>query len=1172
MADGPHGMAPGHDGDDDELVEIELEELTGEAPGPAPSPTGPPGIPLPPGWVTRPPRPVEPPVAAPAPEPAPTSPPPDEGEVDFADIVEVRQPIVEAAEIDLHAERTLIEHEAAAATEASGRAALLLEVARLREGEGDLDGARAAARDAFDADPSLAVTLWGLRRLLSRGGHWDELAAAYRRAADSVPIAASGEARAARTRADLLVERGRLLEDRLQRDADALASYEEALAVEPDHAGALLALLLAGARLQHASVTATALGGLARRADGARRAALAIEEARAWRQADDPARAIGVLTAELARGDQALPIGTLLGELDALTAPAVPEVAVRALAEIAGRAAAADRELAIALWRERARLQAAPPLAAPADALASLDEAARLGAGHPAVAAARLQLVETLSGAAGTDALAPDLIAQADSDDQAVDLALLHAELALRGGREEAARASLAIPRVHERRGARADLRALELVLAIRARDAGALQEGFVAEADQAAGKATGEAAAAADALVAAGAIRQWRLDDAAGAEALYRRALDRVPTHTPATHALVDMLVSAGRAAEAAAVLEKTLTWAADVSTMFEVWAREKIVSIYVDELADEPDLLDKAAEHQRRLVELTPKDVERRIRLADIEMCRDADAELPKRIDNLLTLADLAGDPAVAIALKVEAGRMLIAAPGAELRRRGETMLAELVTQDASGLAALRARACAADGGGARGPGRQRARGRRNRRARRGGARAAVPPGASLRGGRTLRRGDGGADAPPLARAIRWRAPGATSWRGAPAKRSSRSRSCPRRRGRRTARWATKRSSASRTAKRWRGPATRTVPRRRSGGRSRWRARVRPRSTPRWRCCASPRRIGRPGRTRSARRCARSRRRAPKMVQGEPKNDALATGAAREAALVNLAAGQAEASDAATAPPADAPPRVRADLAVLRLLSAGEARRVARGGRGVAGDGVAGGARLGRLLRRHRTGLEDGPARARGRPGAARWERRRRGRRAACLGDRAPAGAGVRAVGSAGRGGGAWPDDRPDPRRARARRNGGAFGVGARSGGGARRRTARRAGTALAIYGSVIAADPERLEAWTGIRRVARAGGDVIGEARALARLGAVVRDPGDAAGAAGGGGRGLRAGGADRRRDHRAREVRRAAAERLHRVHARPTSCCAPIWTRPGGRCCSTRCCRTGWPRRR
>jgi hypothetical protein len=96
------------------------------------------------------------------------------------------------------------------------------------------------------------------------------------------------------------------------------------------------------------------------------------------------------------------------------------------------------------------------------------------------------------------------------------------------------------------------------------------------------------------------------------------------------------------GRGAEAAALLEKTLTWAADISTMFEVWAREKIVSIYADELG-EPD---KAAEHQRRLVELTPKDVGRRVRLADIEMC-PAPAASRHAVDNLLALADLAAIP---------------------------------------------------------------------------------------------------------------------------------------------------------------------------------------------------------------------------------------------------------------------------------------------------------------------------------------------------------------------------------------------------------------------------------------------------------------------------------------------------------------------------------------------
>src|SRR5262245_45705085 len=134
-------MASGSDGDDDELVDIELEELAGEAlvppRAPAPSPPS-----LPPGAAR--PQPSEAPVAAPAPAP------PGEGEVELADdlgdIVEVRQPIVEAAELDRRADRALFESEATGATDPVRRAALLLEVARLVEAEGDADGALAAAR------------------------------------------------------------------------------------------------------------------------------------------------------------------------------------------------------------------------------------------------------------------------------------------------------------------------------------------------------------------------------------------------------------------------------------------------------------------------------------------------------------------------------------------------------------------------------------------------------------------------------------------------------------------------------------------------------------------------------------------------------------------------------------------------------------------------------------------------------------------------------------------------------------------------------------------------------------------------------------------------------------------------------------------------------------------
>ena len=215
-------MAEGSDGDDDELVEIELEEVPAEA-------LVPPRAPPPPSAPRcrnarigkRPRRTAASPAGSGYPPRLDESPTGPEGEVELADLLEVRQPIVEAAEADPRVDRTLFESEAAAAVEPPRRAALLLEVARLVEAEGDGEGALAAARDAFAADPSLIVTLWGLRRLLSRAGLWQELAEAYRVAADAVPTTAAGEARGRRTRADLLIERGRLLEDRLQRDTDA---------------------------------------------------------------------------------------------------------------------------------------------------------------------------------------------------------------------------------------------------------------------------------------------------------------------------------------------------------------------------------------------------------------------------------------------------------------------------------------------------------------------------------------------------------------------------------------------------------------------------------------------------------------------------------------------------------------------------------------------------------------------------------------------------------------------------------------------------------------------------------------------------------------------------------------------------------------------------------------
>ena len=1055
-------MAPGSDGDDDELVEIELEE---EQPPPPPTERAR-GVPAPPAARD-------------------TSSDVDEDDI-VADIVEVRQPMAEAAEQDARADRELFESEAAAATDPARRAVLLLEAARLVDGPAA--EVLAAARRAFAAAPGLPAALWPLRRLLAEGGHWQELADAYAAAADARAAAAADDERARAELADLRVERGRLLEDRLDRDADAIASYHQALHAVRDHAGALLALLIAGARRQDPAVIAPALAGLARRAGGAQHAALAIEEARAWRPTggDGAARALAVLEAELAaRGDTALP-ASLLVELESLTAADVPaDVALRALGELARLAAPIDPGFAVALWRERARL-ALRRLEEPAVALESLDEAARLEPTHPVLAWERLQLAESLGRGEQVDAMAAEMLDAAGDDDHAVDLALLHAELAARAGRDESVRATLEHARVRARRGERGDVRALELALAVRRRDPQALHDALVDEAGRATGRVGADVTSAAGALVAAGAIRQWRLDDVVGAEQLYRRALERSPTHAPALHALVALLEAAGRGQEAAELLETALTRAAAITTMFEVWAREKLVSIYADEIGEPA----RASEHQLRLVELAPKDVGRRVRLADINLSRRPGDDGAHVAENLLALADLADDPAVGIALKVEAGRALLAGATDSQRARGVDLLRELVPIDASGLAAsglertltssaARGELVAAEVAAAEAEAPAEA--VRALRFRLAHHHAADGRYAEALAALTPLRSDGD----PLARA----------WSYELARRS----------GEAILEVAIL-SEETRTSDDVIGDEAFV---RLAHGEALARA-----GDPHGAAAAFRRAlvVAPTGPTAvdaalallriAATDASADPQALSEAMQGLANacadDDALAAAAAREAALVRAAVGTTDETDAAARAPDDAPPRLRADMAIVSWLAGarlGDTAAVADAllemaqlGREASATGEAPwlAAVLGRAAARARlAGIDEAD-----RTAQRVWPMERSPALATAMSD-LPVTTG-----------GAWPEGRPDPRRARARRAGGPLGIALdlEVALDAERRGALA--TALALYGAVIDVEPERLDAWTGIRRVARAGGDVVGEARALARMAAVVRDPEQAA----------------------------------------------------------------------
>ena len=1070
-------MPPGPDADDEELVDIDVE-IEGPPPLPRPASAAAEAVPEALGE----PEPTERSQVG-APAPAPDEP------FEITDVIELRPPSVEAAEDDRAAELVRLEAEANAA-DGGRRAALLLEIARLRD-QGGADGAAAAiaaARAAFDLEAGSATALAALHRLLARAGRWEELADVLDRAARARAVGADP-----RGRADLIVERGRLLEDRLDRVSEAVDSYRQALVFAPEHTGALLSLLLAGVRQRAATLRAEALGGLARHAAApALRAALAIEEALDWRRSpmpDGASRALDALEAALAKADPGLPVGTLLTELDGLTRAEVPaEVAARAVAALAERIAPADPVLAVALLRERARLLARP-LGAPEAALDALAEAARLEPGHPLVAADRLALTLALDRPAAAAQVAQEFVTAAARDDEAADVALAAVEALFDPADPEAAVEILRTPRVQAGRPARADLRALELALAARRRDLPALADAFAFEAESA---ADADGGSRIDAWIAAGAIRA-ALGQSEEAVELYRRALGDAPAAPrarPALQALVALEAARGRGAEAAAILEAAVASeapaGADGRAALENWARAVLVALYADELA----VPGRALPHQRRLVALRPQDVPRRVRLADLDLeAPDGERLAPRdRADNLLALATAAGDPAVAVALKVAAGRALAEARAPDERARGAALLGEVAPADPSGLAAAA----------------------RERLAATPAARAELVAGelgdvepASVERTRALRfrlahhRATDGKFAEALAALTPLRSEGdplARAWSYELARRSGEA--------------ILEVAVLSHETRVPDGALGDEGTVRLAHGEALARA-----GDPQGAAESFQRVLARDPDGEEAPDAALGLFRlasaepaggaaglpeALEALAGAITDDpALAAALGREAALAAMAGGHAvpigreEEIDAAVDPAA------RADLLLLRFMAGARAQdgrvvaeSLVRFATGMADSNAASSAEATGLLGRAAARARLAGADAADAVAGAVW---RAGRPAAL----APALTDLPVVGAA-----PWPASRPDPRRSRARRTGGALGVALHLEAALDAERSGQLGTALAAYGSVIALDPERLEAWIGVRRVARAGGDRLGEARALARLGALCRDPGRAA----------------------------------------------------------------------
>src|SRR4051812_27038562 len=197
-------------------------------------------------------------------------------------------------------------------------APLVHEVAQLRErGTGQEREAAKSYAQSLTLDPGFAPNAWALRRVFARRNLWDNLVRVLDAEIRFGTWPRPGD------RADVQVERGRLLEDRLKREGEGVEAYLAALGTAPDHVGALWSLLLHGWRTGDGSEADTALNGLLRHTpEPGGRALLALEIGRLQRRgqrASDPEalpRAADTLFRALSMGAEA---GPLLRELDRLS-------------------------------------------------------------------------------------------------------------------------------------------------------------------------------------------------------------------------------------------------------------------------------------------------------------------------------------------------------------------------------------------------------------------------------------------------------------------------------------------------------------------------------------------------------------------------------------------------------------------------------------------------------------------------------------------------------------------------------------------------------------------------------------------------------------------------------------------------------------------------------------
>ena len=574
-------------------------------------------------------------------------------------------------------------------------ATLIYEAAHLRDRSLGLE--REAAKSyahALTLDPSFAPNAWALRRVFARRSLWDNLV----RVLDA-EIRFGTWPRPA-DRADLQVERGRLLEDRLGREGEAVEAYLAALGTAPDHAGALWALLLHGWRTGDGNESDTALNGLLRHApEASGRALLALEIGRLQRRgqrAQDPEalpRAADTLFRALSTGADP---GPLLRELDRLSLMAdrvdlrlrfldafESRVAREVLQQASnGHVARQDPARAVIVSHHREKARILLRRGARDAALAVLERTLRVAPAHPVVLLDFLDAADEAGRADAIVAMLDGPLADLPAEQQAEAL-LRRAEIAEKAGALGEAIGTL------ERIPAASPLAPLvtlaRLRVLARLQDAEGLSRAFGEIADRLAGGDEIDRREAAHLLVRAATARARVAAEApagddgqasGSGEALLRRALELVPGYGPAAAGLAATLAHGKRFADLLAFIEQQAGASGGMSRAL----RESVVTLHRDLLLDPA----AALTHQRLLLAETEDD---RAHLRTADLCGLAGGELvPEAIRHLEWLTERSPAGPAGAGLRLLTARLL----GSSERERVEKLLHKAFDADPASLAA--------------------------------------------------------------------------------------------------------------------------------------------------------------------------------------------------------------------------------------------------------------------------------------------------------------------------------------------------------------------------------------------------------------------------------------------------------------------------------------------------